>query len=121
MAFENDPEGYRIACGYAGGDFDKPATVLHELMYEYSGEWTFDEFQKLIAELSETIPPEYRDTARVYLYDPGYDGSTSLKADYSAPENPATVADRVKRCEEYVAERRAAERATYARLKAKFG
>lgn len=121
MAFENDPEGYRMAQGYAGRDFDKPKLVRHELLCAYSEEWTFDEFQKVIADLSDRIPPEYRDTARVYMYDPGYDGSASLRIDYSGPESAEVVADRIRRCDEYVAGSRASERATFERLKAKFG
>ena len=121
MAFENDPEGHKIARFYAGPDFDKPRIVQHELLCSYGDEWTFDDFQNLIADLSDRIPPEYRDTARAYMYDPGYDGSTSLRIDYTGPESAETVAERIKRCEEYVAERRESERQTYARLKEKFG
>jgi hypothetical protein len=121
MAFENDPEGYRLARGYAGHDFDKPRMVQHELLTSYTDEWTLDEFQKLIADLGQQIPPQYRDTAKVFMYDPGYDGPQSLRIEYTGPETPDMVADRVRRCEEYVANKRAEERATFERLKAKFG
>jgi hypothetical protein len=121
MAFENDPDGRRIAAGYAGQNFDKPKLVQHELLTSYSDEWTFDEFQGLIADLSRQIPAEYRNTARVYMYDPGYDGSQSLRIDYTGPESAESVAARIQRCEQYVAERRATERATYEALKEKFG
>lgn len=49
MAFEKDPEGYRIACVYAGRDFDKARIVTIEPLYEYGGEWTVDEFQQMIS------------------------------------------------------------------------
>jgi hypothetical protein len=121
MAFENDPEGHRMAQCYAGGDYDKPEIVQHELLREYGAEWTFDDFKQLIAELSGEIPTEYRHTAKVEMHDPGYDGSTSLQIYYFAPESAETVADRVRQCEEYVAGRRSEERRTYEALKAKFG
>ncbi|MCS3690975.1 hypothetical protein [Bradyrhizobium elkanii] len=121
MAFENDPEGYRIAAGYAGGGFDEPHTVRHDVLYEYDGDWTIEEFQTLIAEAVSAIPETYRASARVEMHDPGYDAPKSLRVYYIGPESPETVADRIKRCEKYVAERRTGERATYERLKAKFG
>lgn len=121
MAFENDSEGYRMAQGYAGRDFDKVRTVTHNVLHEYDMEYSLDDFSKLMADLLESIPAQYRSTAKAFLYDPGYDGSTSFQVTYVGSESDETVADRVRRCVEYVEERRAEERQNYERLKAKFG
>lgn len=120
MAFENDPEGRRMAMMYGGSDFDKPRRVRHEVLCEYDGDWTLDEFKKLIERAIASIPAERRAEAKVEMHDPGYDGSTSLKIYYEGPESPEVVADRVRRCEQYVATGRADERKAYERLKAKF-
>lgn len=120
MAFENDPEGLKIAQSYAGRDFDKPKEVTIEALREYSGNWGLDEFQKLIAEAIEKIPADKRADASVDLDNDGGE-STKLIISYRGLESAETVADRIRRCEVYVAERRHGERQTYERLKAKFG
>jgi hypothetical protein len=121
MAFENDPEGRRLAAMYAGSDFDQTRTVEHMPLCKYSGEWSLDEFQTMLANAIATIPAKLRATAKVEMYEPGYDGSTSLRLTYRGPESAEDVADRVRRCEQYVAASRSYERRTYERLKAKFG
>jgi len=121
MAFENDPEGYKIAVYYAGQDFDKARIVTHEVLCEYDGSWSLKEFQELIARCIYAIPIAYRETTEVRMYDPGYDGSVSLRMSYVGPENASVVAGRIKMCEYYVDERRQNERATYEALKKKFG
>ncbi len=121
MPFENDPEGFKIACSYAGRNFATANIVRHELLREYDGVWEPDEFLSMITKAIESIPPEYRSSAKVEMYDPGDDCSTSLQVYYEGPESAETVADRVRRCEEYVKQRREEERLTYDRLKAKFG
>lgn len=121
MAFENDPEGYRIAMAYAGGDFDKPRTLKHQVLIKYPyEEWSLDDFLALINEAASSIPPPYRSSAKVEMHEPGYDGTASLRMSYVGPESAADVAARIRRCEQYVAERRASERATYESLKRKF-
>lgn len=121
MAFENDPEGYKMACGYAGADFEKPKEVRIETFREYGSEsWAADNFLALVIEAVGQIPPERRDSAIVEL-EGGYEESTKLVISYRGPETAEAVRDRVRRCEEYVAEKRAGELATYNRLKAKFG
>lgn len=117
MVFENDPEGYRIACAYAGHDFDKARTITIEPLYEYSGKWTIDEFQQTISNAVATIPADCLPSAKVELE--GYD-SSKLCISYVCPESDEVVADRVRRCEIYVQERRASERSTYESLKKKF-
>jgi hypothetical protein len=121
MVFENDPEGRKMAEYYAGRDFDAPKMVTHTAIYETDGKWSLDEFRGMIDAAAASIPEQCRATAWVEMYDPGYDGSTSLQMLYSGPESDATVADRVKRCVQYVAERRSSELETYKQLKAKFG
>jgi hypothetical protein len=121
MAFENDPEGRRIAENYAGRDFDAPKMVTHTALHEYDGKWSLDEFRAMIDAAIASIPEQCRATAWVEMYDPGYDSNTSLQMHYTGPEADATVTDRVKRCVQYVAERRSSELETYNRLKAKFG
>lgn len=120
MAFEDDPEGYKIACRYAGRSFDKPQIVEHEVFLEYEGKWSIDDFLALISDASEAIPEDCRASANVEMHVPGYDGSTSLRITYTGPESADTVADRVRRCVKYVANHRAGERADYERLKKKF-
>jgi hypothetical protein len=121
MAFENDPDGRSIAERYAGVDFDKPKTVWHETFCEYgTTEWSVSEFREQIASAIDIIPKKYLASARVDL-DGGYDESTKLVISYEAPESDETVADRVRRCEQYVAESREKDRQTYERLKRKFG
>lgn len=120
MAFENDPEGYEIACRYAGRDFDKPQIVEHTVLCEYDGEWSIDDFLTLINDAAAAIPDECRASANVEMHVPGYDGSTSLRITYTGPESAETVADRVARCLEYVANFKAGEMANYERLKRKF-
>ncbi len=111
MAFENDPEGYRIAQSYAGSDFAKPKIVQHDLMREYwKLDQTLESFRDHMAALLQSVPQEYRATAKVQLYDQGYDSGTIFHIFYEGPENSETVADRVRRCEEYVAERRPQKR-----------
>lgn len=121
MAFENDPEGYSMAQGYAGHDFDKPKQISIDTLYEYGAEsWTLTDFTALIEEAIEKIPVDKCAEAVVEL-EGGYEESTYLRISYQGMESPETVAARVNRCEEYVAGRRSGERAIYERLKAKFG
>ena len=121
MAFENDPEGRRIALSYAGPDFDKPKIVTINTLCEYgSSDWPVTDFLEMVQEAIAAIPEDRRGAAWAEL-EGGYDESTKLTIRYSGPESDETVADRVLRCEKYVAERRASEKLTYERLKAKFG
>ena len=121
MAFENDPEGYEIACGYAGRDFDKSKVVTIEAFSSYGDTWDLNGFKQAIDDAIDSIPPECRERARVELESGGGDYSGNLKISYCGPESAATVADRVRRCKQYVAERRRSELATYEALKKKFG
>ncbi|WP_425991413.1 hypothetical protein [Afipia sp. DC4300-2b1] len=120
MAFENDPEGYRLACMYAGTDFDKARVVTIEVLYEYNFQYSLAEFQKLITDALASIPTEYRDSAKVELDDEGYDSGSKFSISYVGLESPEVVADRVARCVRYVAVSRDDERKAYERLKAKF-
>lgn len=122
MAFENDPEGRALACRYAGHDFDQARIVTHEIFREYApGEWSVANFLAYINDAAASIPEEHRAAAKVEMYDPGYDGPTSLRMTYEGPESPETVAERVRQCEKYAAQSRADERKAYERLKEKFG
>jgi len=121
MAFENDPEGYRMAQYYAGADFDKVKTVTHEVLRECGMKYDLTEFCALMNDLLASVPEQYRASARVFLYDPGYDGSTSFQITYVGPESAEVVTERIGDCVQYVEQRRAEERAAYERLKAKFG
>lgn len=119
MAFENDPEGRQIAMGYAGRDFDQPKIVSIETLCEYgSNEWSPTQFLEMIQKAIAAIPADKLDSSLVELKG-GYEESTKLRIRYSGSESAETVADRVRRCELYVAEWRASEKAAYERLKAK--
>jgi len=117
MAFENDPEGRRVAEGYAGGHFDKARIVTREVFASYADEWTPEVFLKEITDAIAAIPAEFMASAKVELE--GYE-SGKLLITYTGPESSETVAERIRRCEEYVAERRANEKREFERLKAKF-
>lgn len=120
MAFENDPEGRRLAEMYAGHNFDRPNIVQHTVFNEYNGEWTADEFMQMMNGALASIPRECLSTAKVEMFDAGYDSSTRLRLTYEGIESAATVADRVRRCELYVEASRRDERAAYERLRVKF-
>ena len=119
-AFENDPDGYRMAQAYAGPDFDKPKECRVETLCEYSGEWSVADFTYLISQAVAKIPADKRESAKVEL-EGGYEESTTLRVSYYGLESEAQVAARVRRCEDYVAQSRKSERVTYERLKAKYG
>jgi hypothetical protein len=121
MDFETDHEARSTAISYAGRDFDKPRLVTIEVLYEYSGEWSLADFQRLVAEAIQSIPPQYRDVAKVELKDCGYDSGSKFSISYVGPESQETVNERIRRCEEYVNDCRRREQATFIRLKAKFG
>lgn len=121
MAFENDPDGYRMAAAYAGSNFDKPREVTIETFCAYaSEEWTLDGFLEAIKSAIDEVPPEKRAVAKVEL-EGGYEESSKLVIWYRGLESADEVAERVRRCEEYVFKSRASERATFERLKKKFG
>src|ERR1041385_6128707 len=123
MAFENDPDGYRMAQMYAGKNFDKRRIKPIETFSEYSGaEWRLDEFREILDAAIDAIPPECRDSARVELEEVGhYESSVKLVVRYIGPEPQSEVDDRISRCEQYVRQSRSEERKQYERLKQKFG
>lgn len=121
MSLANDPEGQRIAISFAGEAFDKPRTITHEMFAEYSFEYARQEFLSVISAALEKIPPQYRDQATVELERSWCDEPSRFVISYVGPESAEVVTERISRCEQYVTERRASERATYEKLKVKFG
>lgn len=105
---------------YCGGDPRVPREVSVEAMDEREGDWTLAEFQQLIADAVAKIPEEARAAARVEL-ERGYEESTHLKITYRRMNTPEEVSGRIKRALEYVVSNMNSERATYERLKEKFG
>lgn len=120
MSFENDPDGYRMAQGYAGHDFDKPRVVAHQPLYAFRFNYSLSEFQKIVADAVASIPEEYRASSSVDLESHDHDVGSEFSITYFAPESAKAVAGRIKRCEEYVANKRLAERSEYDRLSIKF-
>jgi hypothetical protein len=119
VAFENDPEGREISVHFAGDDFDKPQEIKVEVFGQWMDEeWQLSEFLNLINGAVESIPLERRSSARVEL---GGETCPHLEIWYTGIETEAMVAARVGRCVKHVADLRASERATFERLKAKFG
>jgi hypothetical protein len=114
MAFENDPEGYKMAVQYAGAMFDQPQIRLMEVLHEYDFSYSLKEFQELFGGAINSIPEEFRDSAIVELED------NRLRIAYMGREGDDAVAERIRRCEEYVASQRETERQTYEWLKKKF-
>lgn len=118
---ELDTETIAALVRYYGHDPRIPQTVTDEVFSEYSGEeWTLAEFLTFINEAIESIPPECRESATVKL-EGSCDESTRLVMSYERLETAAEVARKVARGLAYVRGKQEDDRATYERLKAKFG
>lgn len=97
---------------------DERKMVRKEVILEYgSAEWTLAEFMGLL----NTVPPEYRDAARVEFETPWGDSCSSLTVYYERPETDDELSKRLQRARTYEETHEAFERSLYESLKAKFG
>jgi hypothetical protein len=116
-----DEEAERIARSYAGLDFREAKIVERRPVYMcFEAELDLGAFIDQLQSILESVPAEFRETAKAVYERGSYDSSDCFKIVYQERETPEEVAGRVRRCWEHVQERRARDRQDYERLKSKF-
>jgi hypothetical protein len=113
-----DDETLKIMFSYGGRDPRIATKIEVEALYEYKGEWTLKEFEELISDAIASIPEECRESAIVEL---GGDECSYLKITFCRLQTSEEVAADVARAFDYAKKCQASERATFDRLKQKFG
>lgn len=96
----------------------KRQTRTETALGEYcDGEWTLEEFETLIADAVAKIPVQFRPSAKVTLSG----DCAGLNIEFERPETDEEFSKRVEYDANEKQRQAAYERATYERLKAKFG
>lgn len=118
MAEEFDAETLDRMITYGGCDPRIPREIKDEVFEEWGGyNKSLPKFLDAINKAVARIPEDKRADAFVEI-----DGEVGhLTITYRRLQTPAEVAKNVRRALEYVRSQQASERATYSRLKAKFG
>ena len=115
----NEEEMWRIASRYCGGDPRLPRMVRVSVLslFPWSNEWTPAEFLAEVSDAVAQIPPDAQN-AKV-----DWDGDESpwLSMTFDRIETADEVTDRIGRALAYACEAMAEDRATYDRLRRKFG
>jgi hypothetical protein len=119
MREQVDSETKGIMIGYAGRLlWDRRRTTVETLDLG-CGEWSPDDFQEMIGDAIERIPPDLRQGATVDLAG-DYDDRTALCISYRRPETEEEFAIRIASALMYARAQQASEIVTYERLKRKF-
>lgn len=120
MRDDVDDETRRLMQRYTSHPLQQRGEITDVAFLIGRGEWSFGEFEALMANLFASVPADRRSTARVELKG-DLDDATELRVVYDRPETDEEWARAAAQSLMYARNTQADERRAYERLKQKFG